>query len=130
LNVPVLVDSSAWIEVARGPDADGLRTEVERLLSEGRAALSEPVWLELYQGVKGSREEKWLDGLRRLCVWLPFDVPCWQAAADIARACRRRGVNVPTSDILVFACARFHGAELLHRDTHFNLIAQAAPSGP
>jgi hypothetical protein len=124
-NPAVLLDSSAWIEVARGTADPALREEVAVMLSEGLAALAAPVWLELYRGVRSEKEERWLAGLRELCQWLPFDEECWSAAAEAARRCTRTGVHVPTSDILVFCVARRHRARLLHRDRHFDLIARA-----
>jgi len=62
---------------------------------------------------------------RKLSVWLEFDAACWQQAAKTARACLRSGVNVPFGDVLVDACARRHGVELLEKDRHFAMIAGA-----
>jgi predicted nucleic acid-binding protein len=94
-------------------------------MTKGRAAMTEPVWVELYQGIRGKREEARLEATRSLCVWLKFDAGCWQEAAGVARTCLRSGVNVPFADVLVFACARHYGVKLLERDRHFKLIQNA-----
>ena len=122
----VLIDSSAWIEVLRNRADSGLRKVVEAALHEGRAALTAPVWVELYRGVRGKREMSQLEALRRLCHWLNFDAPCWEIAATVARDCRERGITVPLGDVLVFACARHHRVEIVEKDRHFTLIGKAA----
>lgn len=119
----VLVDSSAWVEASRA-GGDALTTaKVEALVQAGRSAMTEPVWLELFKGAKGRREETQLAHWRMLSVWLEFDSSCWQEAAGTARICLRSGVNVPFGDVLVFACARRHRVELLEFDRHFAMIA-------
>jgi predicted nucleic acid-binding protein len=121
----VLIDSSAWVEAGRPSGEPGIVARVEWLISSGFAAMTERVWLELYQGARGKREEEQLARWRSLCVWLNFDAVCWQQAAKIARTCLRSGVNVPFADVLVDACARRYGVELLERDRHFAMIAHA-----
>jgi hypothetical protein len=51
----VLVDTSAWV-VLRNRAAPALRQSVEAALHDGSAALTAPVWVELYRGVRGKRE--------------------------------------------------------------------------
>jgi predicted nucleic acid-binding protein len=121
----VLVDSSAWVEVLRNGGNPGMIARVEGLISSGFAAMTEPVWMELYQGIRNKREEARLEMTRSLCVWLEFDAACWQEAARTARTCLRSGVNVPFGDVLVHACACRHGVELLEKDRHFAMITTA-----
>jgi predicted nucleic acid-binding protein len=122
---PVLIDSSAWVEVVRSGGNPGMIARIEGLISSGLAAMTEPVWMELYQGIRSKREEARLEMTKSLCVWLEFDAACWQQAAKTARACLRTGVNVPFGDVLVHACARRHGVELLEKDRHFAMIETA-----
>jgi predicted nucleic acid-binding protein len=122
---PVLIDSSAWIEVLRNRAAEGLSRKVATALAGGTAAMTEPVWLELWQGVRGRKELARLQSLRAICRWLPFDAACWERAHAIARACSLKGASVPFGDVLVAACARHHQAQLLEHDHHFRLIQQA-----
>ena len=128
MSPTVVVDSSACVEVLRNRAAPALRKSVEAALHEGRAALTGPVWVELYRGVRGKRERQQLDSLRRLCQWLEFDDDCWELAAQTARQCRERGATVPLGDVLLFACAGRHGVEIIEHDQHFAQIAKAAKS--
>jgi len=120
-----LIDSSAWVEAGRSGGDPEIVARLADLMSTGLAAMSEPVWMELYQGIRGKREEARLEMTRSLCVWLEFDAECWQEAARTARICLRSRVNVPFGDVLISACARRHGVELLERDRHFAMIAKA-----
>ncbi len=120
-----LIDTSAWISVLRPMGDKTLQSEIERLLKEERAAITAPVWLELYQGIKSKREQAQLNNLRSLCIWLEFSADCWELTATHARTCRRKGANVPTSDLLIYCCAEIHKTKLLHRDKHFELITSA-----
>ena len=123
----VLIDSSVWVAVSRGGD-EALKQEVADLLNAGRAAMTWPVWVELYQGAGGKREEKAVNDWREICQWLKFDEACWTRSALTARSCLRAGVNVPFGDVLIHACAKCHGVELLERDRHFAMIQKAMES--
>ncbi len=121
----ILIDTSVWVEVSRKTGDESLRAELADLLRAGRTAMTWPVWMELHQGAKGKRDEENLKGWRELSHWLEFDDACWAEAAATARICLRSGVNVPFGDVLVSACARRHGVELLERDRHFAMISKA-----
>ena len=124
----LLVDSSVWVEVSRKNGDESLKAELAELLRAGRTAMTWPVWVELHQGAKGRRDEENLNGWREVSHWLEFDAECWQEAARIARKCLSAGVNVPFGDVLVSACARRHGLELMERDRHFAMIQKAMES--
>lgn len=121
----ILVDSSVWIEATRKGGNPVIAAELGALLLSGRAAMTEPVWLEIYQGIRGKREEERLEESKKSCVWLAFDKACWVEAAATARACQRSGVNVPFGDVLVYSCAVRYGVELMERDRHFAMIRSA-----
>ncbi len=119
-----LIDTSAWIPVLRQKGENAQREEIEQLLKNNHAAISAPIWCELYRGVRGKREETLLQNLRSLCVWLEFDATCWELAATHGRTCLRSGLNLPTSDLLIYCCAERYQTKLLHQDKHFDLIAK------
>ena len=121
----VLVDTSAWIEASRSGGDPETTGKLEQLISAGLTAMCEPVWAELYQGARGKREERQLEGWRTLSKWLEFNAACWQVAARNGRACQLSGANVPFGDLLVDACARHYQVGLLERDRHFSMIAKA-----
>jgi predicted nucleic acid-binding protein len=125
MKTTVLIDSSVWVEVSREAGDQALKDEVAELIRDGRVAMTWPVWVEMNKGAKGPREEENLRGWREVSTWLAFDDACWSETAATARACQRSGVNVPSGDIMIFACAVRYGVELKELDRHFAMIRKA-----
>jgi predicted nucleic acid-binding protein len=125
MKTTVLIDSSVWVEVSREAGDQALKDEVAELIRDGRVAMTWPVWVEMNKGAKGPREEENLRGWREVSTWMAFDDACWNETAATARACQRSGVNVPSGDIMIFACAVRYGVELKELDRHFAMIRKA-----
>ena len=113
----VLIDSSTWIDFLR--EGDAKHPEVGAAIWSQRAVLCPVVWVELWSGMRGKRAEAVLTNLRDCCGWLEIDVETWRVTADLMRAAKRKGLNCPLADVLIVACAKRHGAGLMHRDKHF-----------
>jgi len=119
----VLVDTSSWIHFLRPQGDAGARRRVEALLQSGTACWCPLVRLELWNGAGGGREKKVLKQFERDLPELAITDEVWEDAHDVARRCREAGVTVPASDLLIAACARYHGAALEQADTDFDQIA-------
>jgi predicted nucleic acid-binding protein len=115
-----LVDTSAWIDLLRHGAAR--QPDVANVLKNGNATLCPAVWAELWSGVRGKREEDVLEKIRQSCGWLEIDSTVWELTADLGRVAMGAGLNCPLADILIVACARRHGAELLHLDKHIDAL--------
>ncbi len=116
-----LVETSAWIEVLRPKGNVEIRSHVAELMREGRAAWCEMVRLELWNGAL----DKAMDGLNELgrhVILLETTSAVWTVAEQLSRKARHSGLTLPTADLLIAACARHHGAEVVHRDRHFDKI--------
>ena len=100
-----------------------VRRRVEAALTAGRACWCPLVQLELWNGARGQQERKVLRDFARTLPELPIDDGVWQAAYDLARRARSRGVTVPATDVVIAACARHHGVALESADTDFDLLA-------
>ena len=99
-------------------------------LEAGEAALCPVTWTELWVELRGKREETVLMNIREACGWLEIDAIAWGRAAELGRAARQQGLNCPLADVLIVACAKRHGAALLHRDKHMGeLLALVEPPG-
>jgi hypothetical protein len=122
----ILIDTSALIEFLNrtGSPAD---VTLERLISDNaQVALADIVLTEVLQGIRDDREH------RAIQVSLSA-FPClslssrqsYLAAADLYRACRKRGFTVRrTVDLLIAQTALEHDAELLHNDRDFDVLAE------
>ena len=81
------------------------------------------VRLELWNGARGEREKKVLREFERLVPELATSATVWEEAFTLSRRCRAAGVTVPATDVLIYACATHHGAELEHADGDFAAIS-------
>lgn len=122
----VLVDTSICIGYLRNDLPPEQFERIHNLLVDERLAINHVVWVELYQGVRGGREERDLKDFLADTIVLETEALCWDTTAIIARRCLRKGVNVPLSDIQIQACAGRYGLELFHNDKHFDLIQSTA----
>ena len=118
----ILVDTSSWIHFLR-TDGDPLaRGRVRDALDNGQARLCPIVQLELWNGASGEREIHILEQFASTIPELDINAAVWQLAYKMARHLRSRGVTIPTADVLIAACAKYHGASLETSDTDFELI--------
>lgn len=118
----VLVDSSVWIEALRTGGDTQARQLLADLLESGLAAWCPAIRLEIWASVRDDRERKVLRHFSEVVVDLRVTDAVWERAIKLAGIGRRRGYSFPYPDLLVFACAKIHGVELLHRDKHFDLL--------
>lgn len=119
----VLIDTSSWIHMLRPNGDPAVRDRVTAALTGGRACWCPPVQLELWNGARGQREAKILREFADALPELSIDEGVWRQAYDLARQARARGVTVPAVDVLIAACARYHGAAIETADTDFELLA-------
>jgi predicted nucleic acid-binding protein len=120
----VVIDTSAWIEVLRPKGRPEIIERVNAYLREGAVFLVPMVRLELWNGARGDREKA---ALREFEVALPeleMDPEVWSLAFRLAQKARASGLTAPATDILIFACARRHGADIEAVDTHFEELAK------
>lgn len=126
----LLLDTSAWIEAMRRDGDPAMRAEVATALRENRARLCDLVLLELWNGVRGGAERRWLSTLEETVETVATSPEVWSLARQMAQGLRTRGLTLPATDLLIAACARAHGLDLLHRDAHFQKLAEALPEEP
>ncbi len=115
----VLVDSSLWVHQLRKGGDPEKRERVHALLTTGRAAWCPPVRLELWRGVTNDAERKTLRHYEAVLPDYDISPDVWDRAVRLADRGRAAGVTVPLADLIIFACAKVHGLDLAHDDTHF-----------
>ena len=120
-----LVDTSSWIEYLRGRESEaGDRVEV--LFLSGEAAWCDMTLVELWHGVRGAKEKRELAEMEKEVERIPVDPAAWRLASRLALRCREKGITVPSSDLIIAACAVAHGLELEHCDKHFDELLPLA----
>jgi len=120
----VIVDSSAWIESFRPEGRAKLKEKVKELITEGNILLPGIIKAEILRGTKSRKEYKMLDELLNGLAYLPVEENFWGRLAKFSFDLVREGVAVPLVDTYIALLAIENNASLLHRDQHFDLIAQ------
>lgn len=118
----VLVDSSLWVHQLRKSGDVSKRDRVNALLASGIAAWCPPVRLELWRGVTNDAERRTLRHYETTLPDYEISADVWARAIRLADRGRADGITVPLADLLIFACAKVHGLDLAHDDTHFDQL--------
>lgn len=117
-NGPVLVDTSAWINVLRrGPSL--LRDPLRDLVTQRRVRFAGPVIAELLAGVRPGEESE-LTGLLENIEVLPEPAGLWEKAGWLCVQMRRRGRTLSLVDALIAIYAREHRCLLMALDDDFS----------
>jgi len=120
----VLIDTSAWLFALRKDYHPVIKERAEHLLLESDVAINGMIQLELLGGTRSEKEyarlKTRLDGL----YFIEADRSLWDFSSKLAYDLKKKGVNIPHTDIFIAACALMEGAILLHADSHFDLIAK------
>ena len=122
--MPVLVDSSLWVHQLRRSGEPAKRDRVNALLERGEAAWCPAVRLELWRGVTNDAERKTLRRYEALLPDYEISADVWHRSVQLADRARASGVTVPLADLLIFSCAKIHGLEVAHDDTHFDELTK------
>ncbi len=115
----ILLETSALIEAWRKNGGGDAKARVESALRSGKAALCQPVVLELSAGLRKNEEFKLLQDYLDVLPLLPITDEVWQLAASRARLFRTNGLTVSNFDTLIFATAEHHNANIVTIDLHF-----------
>lgn len=125
----ILVDTSAWIEYDRATESAVDRRLTQAIEHRETLATVGFVELELLAGARDEKQARDVERLFAMCRFLPLDEAAdYETAATLYRACRLGGETVRrVQDCLIAAVAIRTGAELLHCDAGFEVIARHAP---
>ena len=125
----IVVDTSAWIEWLRKTESPAHRAVGRLVLAGEPLYLTEVVAMELLAGARDEAEETRLrEGPLELPMLTLAGLEDYEAAAGLYRVCRRAGETVRRlTDCLVAVPTIAAGAELLHADADFEILARHTP---
>lgn len=121
-NEVYLVDTSVWIFALRKQAVVQIRDRIDSLLKEDAIVTTGMIKLEVLAGAKTDKEFRRLKSRFDALGCLETDDELWQRACDNGFKLRRRGLTIPSTDVLIASCALQAGAVLLHADAHFELM--------
>lgn len=117
----VLVDTSVWIQYFNKLDSKPGKS-VEGLLREGRVVGTGIVLTELLQGAKIEKE---FNAILESMAGLPFletTQNTWIKAGRISYTLRRKGITIPTTDLIITSLALEYDCLIFTLDPHFEKI--------
>lgn len=117
-----LIDTSSFVHFLRLKGDRRAKQRVAGLLESGAGAICEIVAVELWMGVGSSADKREIEELCSLVSFLPLTESVWARAKQLAARCRSDGTLVPSSDIIIAACAFVHHAALDFEDQHFLIL--------
>lgn len=120
----VLADTSIWVQFLRKRGDRAIKADVAEHLRVATIAWCDMVRVELSKGVANVEDLADLEELDEVVTTVPTNEAVWEEARELAVLTRRFGKAVPATDILIYACALVHGLTMMHRDTHFDTLAE------
>lgn len=120
----ILVDTSAWILSFKRTGHEELKALLKEAIDTKRVVTSPLIILELLQGC---RTEKEFDTLKTRLESLEncsIEDLAWEKVYSFSFSLRKKGLTVPTLDIIIAFLSIEKGCTLLHHDHHFRKIAE------
>jgi tRNA(fMet)-specific endonuclease VapC len=117
----ILVDTSIWIEFFNRPDSKA-GVQLENLIKKGNVRVSGVILTELLQG---ARIEKEFNAILDSFTALPFldmNINTWIRAGRISFLLRRKGITIPTTDLIIASLALENNTWVFTLDPHFEKI--------
>jgi predicted nucleic acid-binding protein len=123
----VIIDTSAWIESFRPQSEKAFCNLVKGLILNGRVLIPGIIKTELLRGTKNKKEYNRLNELLKGLEYLPVPDEFWEKLSQFSFSLFRKGITVPLTDAYIALLCIENHTLLLHRDKHFDLIAQDFP---
>lgn len=116
----VVVDTSVLIDFLKNTEPHaGI---IENLLTEKRVLTTGIIMAELLQGIRNSKEETHVSELIEGIPVIELTTEFWVKAGKLSCSLRRKGVNLPLTDIAIASLCIEYGFSLYTLDKHFEQI--------
>lgn len=116
----VIVDTSVLIDFLKGSDTFG--RDVNLLIEKDRFVTTGVIIAELLQGVRNPKEEQRISHLLTAMNLLEITTALWIKAGMASSSLRKKGVNLPLTDVAIATLAIEHDLSVFTLDRHFEQI--------
>lgn len=120
----IIMDTSAWIISFKKNTDKKILDHIKKLLTRGQIVTSQLIILELLQGCKSFDEKARLQLQLESLDIIDIHDNVWEQAYQLSFFLRRKGLTIPTFDVLIASLAIYYNFELLHYDRHYDLISK------
>ena len=120
----VIIDTSAWIESFRPGSEKSFQHSVKDLIIKELVLLPGIIKTELLRGTKNKKEFNQLNQMLKGLTYLTVAEDFWERLSEFSFQLFRKGIVVPLTDTYIALLCIENQVMLLHRDKHFDMIAQ------
>ncbi len=122
-----LIDSSAWIEYYRKAGNKDYKVSIYNAIKDNNAAVNGIIRLEILVFTKTDFEYNEISSDFDAFHNLELDEKVFQKASEIGFNLRRKGIAIPSADLVIAANAIVAESQLIHFDKHYTYIAEQYP---
>jgi len=122
-NSTILADTSVWIEFFKSQS--GIGKKLEGLIIENSVCVCGTVLFELVQGVRSEDEKAMILDVLSDMEYLEMTKRLWEKAGTLSASLKKKGLNLPLSDIFIAVIAIEHNLQIFTLDKHFGQIPGA-----
>ena len=119
----ILVDTSAWIISFKDSGNQELKDCLRKALDADSVVTTNIIVLELLQGCKNKKEYEALKSRLNILPLYTLTEETWRIAYETGFLLRRKGINVPTVDILISSIAKENMLTIIHHNNHLKTIS-------
>jgi len=123
----ILIDTSAWIASFKKIGNHELKEFMKQAIVSGLAVTSPIIILELLQGCRSVGERDALKIKLESLDLLSITLSVWEQAYELGFSLRRKGLTIPTVDLIIAALAIENKSLLVHHDEHYEMIVAQYP---
>lgn len=124
----ILIDTSAWIASFKKTGNDELKEFMRQAIVSDLAVTTPVIILELLQGCRSVGERDALKIKLESLDNLSITLSVWEQAYELGFSLRRKGLTIPTVDLIIAALAIENKSLLLHHDEHYEMIVPHNPA--
>jgi len=119
----IIIDTSVWIESFRPGSGKSFQRLVKDLIVQNLVLMPGIIRTELLRGTKTKREYNQLNQMLKGLAYLAVRDDFWERLSEFSFQLFRKGVVVPLTDTYIALLCIENQASVLHRDKHFDMIA-------
>ncbi len=116
----ILADTSIWIEFFKPESPAGKK--LESLIVKNSVWVCGIVLFELLQGIRSEEEKALIPNALSELKYVEMTKNLWQKSGELSASLKRKGLNLPLSDIFMASIAIEHNLQIFTLDKHFDQI--------
>lgn len=120
----ILVDSSVWISYYHPEGSKRLKDIIKEAINSDLVACNGIVIVEILSGISKEGDFKKISSYFKGFHYLSLSEDDFFEASSLGSFLRKKGVTVPTTDLIISASSIKSESVLYHLDSHFDLISK------